>query len=219
MSGILISQGPPSAVFFLPRKRIFQLFIQFYWPPISCSCSCVPISIKSFLKYFLEFIFYLLITIFFNSCILYVWYFCLHVMCECVGGGVHRSPKQSMLLTADLSVDPYFAIFPFMSSLRISLQQWLAEISIGLFILCSIYSAQLVQHYTATRITDLLIFYLHQRIQWFCWIDEWKQNQAVFVIFPSNFVFISFPAVNDHMTPPSLKAPVAFVFKALCFNI
>lgn len=142
------------------------------------------------------------------------------ILCECIGGVVYGIPKQSMLLTADLSVDPYFVIFPFMSSMGISLQQWLAEISVCLFILCSIYSAQLIQHYTSTGITGLLILSLHKSIQWFCWIDEWKQNQAVFAMFPSNFLFIiSFPAVNNHLTLPSLKAPVAFVFKALCSNI
>lgn len=66
------------------------------------------------------------------------------ILCECIGGIVYRGPKQSMLLIADLSVDPYFVIFPFMSSMGISLQQWLAENSVCLFILCSIYSAQLI---------------------------------------------------------------------------
>lgn len=131
-----------------------------------------------------------------------------------------QRPKAVNALNCRLICRPYFAIFPSMSSMGISLQQWLAEISVCLFILCSIYSAQLVQHYTSTGMTDLLILSLHKSIQWFWWIDEWKQNQAVFEMFPSNFLFIiSFLAVNDHMTPPSLKAPVAFVFKALCFNM
>lgn len=51
-------------------------------------------------------------------------------------------------------------------------------------------------------------------------LNRWmKAKSSCFCNFSFKFFIYFFPAVNDHMTPPSLKACVAFVFKALCFNI